>query len=154
MPLDGLRAWIGEVERKLGLRTRVFLVLVTIAIGVAGAAIYLAIDTRESAVSESDVRALQERLEERIGTGGTAGGADLGQLEAEVKVLGREVDQLRGEGGASGQGKDESPGGTGTGGSGGTSGGASAEGGAGSKSRIGELLEEAKRKNEETEAGE
>ena len=68
MPLDGLRAWIGEVERKLGMRTRVFLVLATIAIGGAGAAIYLAIDTREDAVSESDVRALQERLEAQMTT--------------------------------------------------------------------------------------
>jgi hypothetical protein len=66
MPLDGLRAWIGEVERKLGMRTRVFLVLATIAIGGAGAAVYLAIDTREDAVSESDVRELQERLEAQI----------------------------------------------------------------------------------------
>jgi hypothetical protein len=28
MSLDGLRAWIGELERKLGVRTRVLLVLV------------------------------------------------------------------------------------------------------------------------------
>ncbi|MGC1851763.1 MAG: hypothetical protein WA687_04915 [Solirubrobacterales bacterium] len=66
MSLDGLRAWIGEVERKLGMRTRVFLVLTTIAIGIGGAAIYLAIDARENSVSESDVRALQEQLETRI----------------------------------------------------------------------------------------
>ena len=43
MSLEGLRAWIGEVERKLGVRTRVFLVLLAIAIGASGAAIYLAI---------------------------------------------------------------------------------------------------------------
>ena len=70
MPLEGLRAWIGEVERKLGMRTRVFLVLSVIALGGAGAAIYLAIDARESSVSESDVQALQERLEARIGEAG------------------------------------------------------------------------------------
>lgn len=66
MSLDGLRAWIGEVERKLGARTRVFLALTVIAIGIGGAAIYLAIDARESSVSESDVQALQQRLETRI----------------------------------------------------------------------------------------
>ncbi len=94
MPLDGLRAWIGEVERKLGMRTRVFLVLATIAIGGAGAAIYLALDTREDAVSEGDVRELQDRLEEQIATGGT-GGAALSGLEAKVQALEAEVDQLR-----------------------------------------------------------
>jgi hypothetical protein len=66
MSLEGLRAWIGEVERKLAKRTRVFLVLAVIAIGLGGAAIYLAIDARESSVSESDVQALQQQLETRI----------------------------------------------------------------------------------------
>ena len=66
MSLEGLRAWIGEVERKLAKRTRVFLVLAVIAIGIGAAAIYLAIDARESSVSESDVQALQQQLETRI----------------------------------------------------------------------------------------
>jgi hypothetical protein len=66
MSLEGLRAWIGEVERKLAKRTRVFLVLTVIAIGLAGAAIYLALDARESSVSEGDVQALQQQLETRI----------------------------------------------------------------------------------------
>jgi hypothetical protein len=76
MSLDGLRAWIGEVERKLGMRTRVFLVLAVIAIGGAGAAIYLAIDTRENAVSESDVQALQEKLEARIAASAAAAASE------------------------------------------------------------------------------
>jgi len=75
MSLEGLRAWIGEVERKLGMRTRVFLVLSVIALGGAGAAIYLAIDARESSVSESDVQALQERLETQIGEAAAGGAA-------------------------------------------------------------------------------
>lgn len=66
MSLEGLRAWVAEVERKLAKRTRVFLALTVIAIGIAGAAVYLAIDARNSSVSESDVQALQEELEERI----------------------------------------------------------------------------------------
>jgi hypothetical protein len=66
MSLEGLRAWIGEVERKLAKRTRVFLALAVIAIGIGGAAIYLAIDARESSVSESDVQALQQQLETRL----------------------------------------------------------------------------------------
>jgi Tfp pilus assembly protein PilO len=100
--LDGLRAWIGEVERKLGMRTRVFLVLVAIAVGGAGAAIYLAVDARDSAVSESDVQELQQQLEAQIGSGE---GADLSGLEAEIDALEAEVDILRrerGEGGREG----------------------------------------------------
>jgi hypothetical protein len=97
MPLDGLRAWIGEVERKLGMRTRVFLVLAAIAIGGAGAAIYLALDTRDNAVSESDVRALQEDLEAQIVGGGTASGTGLTELEADLRALEAQVDASGGD---------------------------------------------------------
>jgi hypothetical protein len=75
MPLDGLRAWVAEVERKLGKRTRVFLALCVISIGIAGAAVYLAIDARNSSVSESDVQELQRELEARIDEGATEASA-------------------------------------------------------------------------------
>lgn len=68
MSLDGLRAWIGEVERKLKMRTRVFLVLAAIAVGGAAAAIYLAVDAQSNQVSESDVGTLQTELTTRIET--------------------------------------------------------------------------------------
>jgi glutamate dehydrogenase/leucine dehydrogenase len=105
MSLDGLRAWIGEVERKLGMRTRVFLALATIAIGVGGAGVYLALDARSDSVSESDVRELQEELEAQIGTGGTTGAADFATLEAELDALRAEVEKLRSQDGATDQGK-------------------------------------------------
>jgi hypothetical protein len=66
MSLDGLRAWIGEVERKLKMRTRVFLVLVAIAVGGAAAGIYLGADAQSNQVSEGDVQALQSELTARI----------------------------------------------------------------------------------------
>jgi sensor domain CHASE-containing protein len=66
MSLDGLRAWIGMVERKLTMRTRVFLVLVAIAVGGAAAAVYLSIDAQNNQVSESDLRTLQTELSTRI----------------------------------------------------------------------------------------
>src|ERR1044072_3586041 len=72
MSLDGLRAWIGEGGRKLRMRPRVFLALTVIAIGIAGAAVYLAIDARESSVSEGDVQALQQELEAQIDEGSAA----------------------------------------------------------------------------------
>jgi hypothetical protein len=131
MSLDGLRAWIGEVERKLGMRTRVFLVLSVIAIGGAGAAIYLAVDARDSAVSESDVQALQEQLEAQIGAGGAAG-TSLAQLKGEVEALRAQVEESGGEGG----------GGSKPGGSEGNSGGASSGGSSGSESNANESVSE------------
>jgi hypothetical protein len=66
MSLDGLRAWIGEVERKLKMRTRVFLVLAAIAVGGAGAGIYLAVEAQNGQVTEGDVQTLQEAQTARI----------------------------------------------------------------------------------------
>jgi hypothetical protein len=79
MSLDGLRAWIGEVERKLGMRTRVFLVLVAIAVGGAGAAIYLAAEADEGQVGAADLRAMESRLESEIEA--------LQQLQTKVEAL-------------------------------------------------------------------
>jgi hypothetical protein len=95
MSLDGLRAWIGEVERKLDKRTRVFLVLVAIAVGGAGAAIYLAVEAQEDSVSKADVQAVRDELAGRIGAEG--GETDLSQLEAELGALRAEVAKLREE---------------------------------------------------------
>ncbi|HJX33090.1 MAG TPA: hypothetical protein VJ257_02735 [Solirubrobacterales bacterium] len=68
MSLDGLRAWIGELERKLGVRTRVLLVLVALAIGGASAGIYLAVDTADKSASEAELRSVEERLQGEIAT--------------------------------------------------------------------------------------
>jgi hypothetical protein len=116
MELDGLRAWIGLVERKLTMRTRVFLVLVAIAVGGAGAAIYLAIDARDTAVSESELRTTRDELAAQIAAGGAA---NVTQLEAEVAQLKSEVESLssggKGKGTNGSSGSGSSPG-AGTGG--------------------------------------
>jgi hypothetical protein len=111
MPLDGLRAWIGEVERKLGMRTRVFLVLAAIAVGGAGAAIYLAVEAHNDQVSADDLHAVAEKLQTEIaaqeaeppeGAGGEASALELEvrQLQAKVKALegAREPSPPAGEG--------------------------------------------------------
>ncbi len=54
------------VERKLTMRTRVFLVLVAIAVGGAAASVYLAVDAQSNRVSEGDLQALQTELTTRI----------------------------------------------------------------------------------------
>lgn len=165
MSLDGLRAWIGEVERKLGMRTRVFLVLAVIAIGGAGAAIYLAIDTRENAVSESDVQALQEKLEARIDAGGAAGSTQLEvepeapQPEGEASPGGGEGGTGSSGGGSGGGGSKGASGGEGSanetaGGAGSGGGGAGSEtGGGDSAGRLKELLEQTRAQNERAERG-
>src|SRR5262245_26930147 len=93
MSLDGLRAWIGLVERKLTMRNRVFLVLVAIAIGGAAAGVYLALDTQSDSVTQGDLQQVRDEL---------AGAApesapETSQREAELETLRGEIAALRGE---------------------------------------------------------
>jgi outer membrane murein-binding lipoprotein Lpp len=113
MPVEGLRAWIGEVERKLAVRTRIFLVLAALALGVSGAGIYLAVEAHNDTVSEGDVQALQEQLEGRIdqvsSEAAAGGGASVTTLEQEVSALRAQVKALQkgGAGGEAGGGEHE-----------------------------------------------
>ena len=148
MSLEGLRAWIGEVERKLGKRTRVFLALAVIAIGLGGAAIYLAIDAREDSVSERDVQELQRELEAQIDAAVTGQGAAATEPveptepepAPEPKSDGSEGDGTGGIG----------AGGSSSGDAGGTTGGSADSDKAGG-ARIQKLLEQAEEQNAEAE---
>ena len=139
MSVEGLHAWIAEVERKLGKRTRVFLALTVIAIGVAGASLYLAIDARNSSVSESDVQALQQKLETRIdelAAGGAATAPIVPPVEAEPTPAPQpEESQPKSQGGSQKQNKSSSG------------------GGQDKSAKILELLEQTKRQNAEAETG-
>jgi hypothetical protein len=113
MSLDGLRAWIREVERKLGARTRVFLVLLAISIGASGAAIYLALEADDNGgggggASTEEVQSLREQVE-------LEGGGDSTALEAQIVELRGEVEALQAAGQGSGSSGSKSGGGTGTG---------------------------------------
>lgn len=162
MSVEGLRAWIGEVERKLGKRTRVFLALTVIAIGIAGASLYLAIDARNSSVSESDVQALQQKLETRIDEVATGGGATtpaVPPVEAEPEPAPQpEGSKPKPESGSDQKQNNGSSSGTSGGATSGSSGANSAapkssSGGEQDKSaRILELLEQTKKQNAEMEA--
>jgi hypothetical protein len=96
MSLDGLRAWIGEVERKLGVRTRVFLILVAIAIGGAAAGIYLAVkaedDNGSGGATADEIQAIEERIDS-LG----AGASPTSSLESRLSLLEEEVRELSSE---------------------------------------------------------
>lgn len=106
MSLDGLRAWIGEVERKLGMRTRVFLVLAAVAIGGGAAGIYLALEAANHSVSKDEVQTLREEV-----AAGTAGGeaAEVAALKTQLETLRGEVEALRAPSPPEPEGKEGKP---------------------------------------------
>jgi hypothetical protein len=138
MSLDGLRAWIGLVERKLTMRTRVFLVLVAIAVGGAAVGIYLAVEAQNEAVTKDDLQAVRDEL-----AGGTATAApEVGQLESELETLRSEVATLRGESESGGTGGVGTEGSSGANGSGSKQGNGEQTGGAGAHPTQQQLKEE------------
>lgn len=148
MSLEGLRAWIGEVERKLGKRTRVFLALTVIAIGLGGAAIYLAIDARESSVSESDVQELQQQLEAQIDEAATGASTPAEPVEPTEPAPEPEPEPQPKSGQSN---KGRATGGVGTGGASDGNAAGAVPGGTADSAKIQELLEQAKKQNAETE---
>jgi len=106
MSLDGLRAWIGVVERKLTMRTRVFLVLTAIAIGGAAAGIVLAIDAQDNSVSKDDLQSVRDEL---AGTSAPAEAPQTAELEAQIETLRGEIAALRSESEAKGGGVESAP---------------------------------------------
>jgi hypothetical protein len=119
MSLDGLRAWIGEVERKLGARTRVFLVLLAIAIGASGAAIYLALEAEDSGGGGSGTASTQEVQELREQFEVEGGASEISSLESQIVELRTEVEGLKakeaakqGEGESSGESESGTQGGS------------------------------------------
>lgn len=106
--IEGLRAWLAALDRIIGIRTRVLLVLAAIAIGASGAAIYLALEAGSDKASTADL----DQLRRDVGAGPAGGSAglearleaaeeDAAAAQAEVDALQTEVDALRAETGSS-----------------------------------------------------
>lgn len=151
MSLEGLRAWIGEVERKLGKRTRVFLALAVVAVGLSGAAIYLAIDARESSVSESDVQELQQQLEAQIDEGAAGTSTPAEPLEPTEPAPESEPEEPQPKSGQNR--KDGATGGIGPGGASNGDAADAVPGGTTDSAKLQELLEQAEEQNADAEEG-
>jgi hypothetical protein len=91
--VEGLQGRLARLERMVGIRTRVGLVLLAIGIGCAAAAAYLAIDTREDSASEEELRELRSELERTTG----AGGAETAAVQAELERLRERIQGLAAE---------------------------------------------------------
>jgi polyhydroxyalkanoate synthesis regulator phasin len=101
--LAGLRAWLAEVDRMLGIRTRIGLVLLALAAGLGGAALYLALDTRDNAADADDVAALRSRVQRLEARGAStaalrsrvdAAESDAAAARSQVAELQTRVDRL------------------------------------------------------------
>lgn len=93
----GMQVWMADLDRRLAIRTKLLLGLVAVAIGIAGAALYLSVEANRTTASQEDFAELQQRveqLEDQLGvvpseteledaTGEVEGAADEAEAAAE-----------------------------------------------------------------------
>ncbi len=97
--LEGLRAWVATLDRKVGLRTYLGLAAVILALATSAVAIILAIDARDNSADNDDLNAISERVNQ-LETGSTSD-FDATAFEARLTAI---EDQLSEADGASGGG--------------------------------------------------
>lgn len=88
--IDGLRSWIAQLERKLGVRTYIGAALAVLALAAGGAGIFLALRVERDAATDADVENLREEL---TGVEQTAAQA----AQEDVRSLGRRITDLEGQ---------------------------------------------------------
>jgi uncharacterized protein HemX len=95
--IDGLRSWLAQVERRLGIRTYIGAALAILALAAGGAAIYLALDTREDAATEADIEDLREELTGVRETAAEAAQEDLQSINQSLADLEDQISGLENE---------------------------------------------------------
>jgi hypothetical protein len=63
-----MHAWLGDLERTVKVRSRIGLVLAAIAIGAAGAGVYLGLTAKDQSASNNDVSSLRDDLDKTKAT--------------------------------------------------------------------------------------
>jgi len=99
--LDGIRAWLADIDRKLGTRTYAGAAAVVLALAAAIVALVLAIDARDNSAGQGDVERLETQISEVAERAGAAQstGQDVSSLESRIAALEADVgDEASGAG--------------------------------------------------------
>jgi polyhydroxyalkanoate synthesis regulator phasin len=83
---EGLRGWVAQLDRKLGVRTYVGLAVVILALATSVVAIVLAIDARDNSARNQDLNELSDQVA-AANTAAQTTEDDLTALEARVQAL-------------------------------------------------------------------
>lgn len=68
--IRGLQAWMADLDRRLSIRTKLLLGLVAVAIGAAGAAIFLSVEANRTTASQREFAELKrdvEQIQQQLG---------------------------------------------------------------------------------------
>ena len=93
--IDGLRSWIAQLERKIGVRTYIGAALAVLALAAGCAGIFLALGVERDAASDADVENLREELTGVEQTAAQAAQEDVQSLGRRIADLESQIRRLR-----------------------------------------------------------
>lgn len=94
--VDGLRAWVAQLDRKIGVRTYAGGAAVVLALATAIVAVVLAIDARDNSARNDDLNRIQGQLSDVSAQAGSAESAqsDIDSLAGRVGTLEDQLDAI------------------------------------------------------------
>jgi uncharacterized protein HemX len=98
---EGLRAWLAQIERKLGIRTYAGAALLVIALAAAIVALVMALDARDNSASKTELSRLADDLGsvQEQASGAESAQQDVDSLSSRVSAAEDRLDQIEGAGG-------------------------------------------------------
>ncbi|HEY7150743.1 MAG TPA: hypothetical protein VH391_03590 [Solirubrobacterales bacterium] len=92
--MAGLRAWLADLDRKLGVRTYIGGALALLALAAAGVALFLTLSLRQDAATKDDVNDLSEQLSGVEQSATAAAHSSVRSLDQRLTDLETKVGQL------------------------------------------------------------
>lgn len=94
--IDGLRAWVAQIDRKLGVRTYAGAAIAVLALAAAAVALVLTLSLKQDAATDDDVRSLRDQISvvEQSASQAVTQAEDVQSLERRLTDLQAEVDKI------------------------------------------------------------
>ena len=94
--IDGLRAWVAQIDRKLGVRTYVGAAIAVLALAAAAVGLALTLSLKQDAATNDDVASLRDQISvvEQSASQAAAQGEDVQALEQRLTDVEAKVDRI------------------------------------------------------------
>ena len=92
--IDGLRAWVAQVDRKLGVRTYVGTAIAVLALAAAAVGLALTLSLKQDAATDDDIRSLRDQISAVERSASQAAQEDVQALDRRLTELEAEVNRI------------------------------------------------------------
>lgn len=92
--IDGLRAWVAQVDRKLGVRTYVGAAIAVLALAAAAAGLVLTLSLEQDAATDSDIQSLRDQISAVEQSASQAAQEDVQSLDRRLTDLEAQVNGI------------------------------------------------------------